>query len=64
MKGAIESFREWRTVCRMQRECRECPVVKICPSLKSPMEMTDGEIISLINIAENAARKAEQNEDS
>lgn len=54
MKGAVNIFQQWRTVCQNHTECRDCPLKTVCPTPNLPGDMTDEDILRMITRTESA----------
>lgn len=54
MKGAVDIFQKWRTICRNHTYCRDCPLKTVCPTSNLPEDMTDDGILRMIAKTESA----------
>ena len=54
MKGAVDIFQKWRTVCRNHKCCGDCPLKTVCSTPNLPGDMTDEDILRMIAHTESA----------
>ena len=54
MKGAVDIFQKWRTVCRNHMDCKNCQLKTVCPTPNLPGDMTDEDILRMIAKTESA----------